>query len=344
MPLLQCRGSSAVLLLLLSAIAPSYAGTVISNTDNVVIYGRNVTQPGEVSVMVMGVGTACSSKDYSRLANAIVDGVDNLLVAIADPWSPNLFKNDPKPFKAAFDSVKAVLITLKYKVKAYYVGGHSAGGQAAANAIKNKEYITDDIGGFIGWDPYKSQSKWALSVPALIWTFSKASCFVEPSMGGGASFYDAIVPSDSSFAIKNDVKYTFQGKDYQHCIFTDYGCLGFCKPPKDPSAAYKAIALSIGNFISGRGKLPDIQNVFLAVEKPVVSNKSNHKAKARNNVLAEVMAVGLTGEAVLKAVAATASVLSEKDAVSNTTGSPPGALFYMFLGAFCVLYLAGRNA
>uniref|UniRef100_A0A7S1BHA6 Chlorophyllase n=1 Tax=Corethron hystrix TaxID=216773 RepID=A0A7S1BHA6_9STRA len=190
-----------------------------------------------ISVLIFfGVGTALRADDYSDLSNKIVSGLSGVAVIVVDFEPSNPTKNDAAAFAS---SVKFILDTLDSDKdfplasdRAVVVGGHSAGGYAAASALTEKLYGDSSPVGFVGLDPCPTpMSKFsALPCPAFVFGFTKQTCGVDPELSAKGAYLAGPIDHRTMILLQNTGGE--DKTDFNHCVFTDKGC-GFVCPVVD---------------------------------------------------------------------------------------------------------------
>jgi len=206
------------------------------------------------SAVIIGVGTAMTRNDYNRLALAMLNELDDpqVLLAIVDPVPHSPIKLYPKPFARAINRLVAQLHRdepalssspvfhhfCPDKNATIVVGGHSASGSAA---FYGSNFFDFPVAGFLGLDPFPIH--WQhhyLSVPALYWGFSCATCDVSVSHAALAAFNESKTGQRVLYQIQNTEKKEHQASNsscrYSHCAFTDTGCFVVC-PLRCPDAS-----------------------------------------------------------------------------------------------------------
>lgn len=144
----------------------------------------------------------------------------------------------------------------KFRISSWYVGGHSASGQAVAQAfiqnIRGKVYPV----GSVLLDPFASNSKLfkGYNITSLIWQTNVRfcgvmNCGVCPD-SAGVGLYNAGVGRDQT--CNNYALYEFTDQDVKHCVYTNGGCLFMCGDTGKLSrnSTFQNIADSIGKFMS----------------------------------------------------------------------------------------------
>ncbi|GAA5525443.1 hypothetical protein Maes01_02013 [Microbulbifer aestuariivivens] len=238
--------------LLTIAAAPVYAASIdisANGGDVRVHYPENVS--GSCKAVVLGVGTGMSIKGYDRLLKAI-SGYGHVAVII-DHESGNLTKKDANRYRNLAQEVKNNMSSWLAgrgtctEISNWVMGGHSAGGQAAQNAIASTPGLADAV---FSIDPYDATETARVSVPAMYWGFNVDTCFV----GKEKAAAEAYRRSDSQRAFfRVDRKYSWgpcgYSPKYFHCSFCDNHCPACTNCMKTPSHFFVDVAASVDNFL-----------------------------------------------------------------------------------------------
>jgi len=130
----------------------------------------------------------------------------------------------------------------------YFVGGHSAGGQAAVEALAAKAFAFP-VHGFIGMAPYEvDPTTMSLAgVPSMNWGFQHMTCGVNPAKAAHAGYE----VSEEGHRVLYDTRNTNWNHltGGPHCVFTNSGCFGMCHPKKD-EWMQEGVAQAVANFTS----------------------------------------------------------------------------------------------
>ena len=250
-------------------------GKLLHQSDYFAVYIDDSIPVKDVqTAIVLGVGTQMKKDDYSNLAEAIQINTQNSIVFIMDP-NPNFFtKFNPKDFQKGFSAIVAWIKMANYNgVQKYFIGGHSASGQAGIQALQNLKALGVTISGFIGIDPccigssfYPPQlsdnKKTAalFTVPSLFWTTQPNPCTKPTAAGEG--FYNLAVSNGRGLC--NALFKLKEGPE--HCIFTNAGCMWpltcLCKYAKNQNdggcnqkGIFNQVAVSIANFVSDKPQI-----------------------------------------------------------------------------------------
>eukprot|EP01039_Chlorochromonas_danica_P005512 gene5512-6069_t len=252
---------------------PAKAIEYVNKTSAFNIYSRVDVKEAK-QIVVLGVGTAMQVSDYSSLANNILNKIPNILVAILDHNLNWIDKRDPDLFVNAVNGIFDWLKT-KFNVKAeglqWYVGGHSASGMAAAQALYNTEtsapkrkkfYPEIKFQGYIGVDPVADKSisrnpGLQLRIPSLVWGkefWDTCVNVLAHYSDSGVGFYaNARSPATSSTGVVHHL-ISFNDSKSGHCIYSNAGC-GFgplhCFDEKVAPTAWNNVGDSIRRFLQG---------------------------------------------------------------------------------------------
>lgn len=198
------------------------------------------------TVALIGVGTKMGADAYESLSTDIVS--DSSLVFIMLDHNPRgMVKLSPKKYaklvKAVVDKITSLVTACKVPPpNGYIVGGHSAGGQAAINALPSLSDI--DLLGFLGLDPFNAAKAGHIDIPGIFWGFARTTCFVTKSDAAALAY---------NHTTKNRVFYQVANTRARitHCIFTDNGCGGMaCPSKKEYSWVRSAVGDTLNRFVS----------------------------------------------------------------------------------------------
>jgi hypothetical protein len=242
------------------------------------IYSLNSQTMSTSSIaLVIGVGTAMSISDYSEIATAIVTANPNVIAIIMDHNPNNIVKLDEKKFANGLDKIYSFTkasINPIFRLTTWYVGGHSASGQAVAQAfIKNLWGAVFPVGSVL-LDPFASDKKYfqGFNITSLIWQTNVPSCGFQNCgvcpASAGQGLYDAAIGGDE--ACNNYAFYEFTDPGVKHCIYTNGGCLFMCGGTGSVSRGitFQNIADSIGKFIAGAFQIePHYSNADYSTKK-----------------------------------------------------------------------------
>ena len=138
------------------------------------------------SLVILVVGTGMSVGDYNKLATSIAQNSPDTVVFNVDNNPGSTIKTSSNKFASISNAIVDQLTSLvsicpSVPTKKIFVGGHSAGGQAAIGAIQQREQLLDyKVAGFIGMAPFdvSAVDGAPIDVPSLQWGFSTTSCLV----------------------------------------------------------------------------------------------------------------------------------------------------------------------
>ena len=282
-----------------AVLSVAHADLIFSSSANhsvFSVYSGSGSDSSFNSVVIIAAGTALGVDSYSNLASYVAKELDDSLFVVVDTNPGNFTKTSPSDFINAFYNivqwVKSTLrrLAILTEIK-YYVGGHSASGQAALQALS--KLTEGKVVGFIGIDSccvgsptifsnlpfvpkYVPPSDFTLlTVPSLYWTTSQ-NFPVSPSIAGKAFFDNSNPLNNGECTSLFQLKSYSNGKEgYEHCVFTNDGCpllggvynsgiFGFLT--RDPKVikqkqigVYEAVAKSIANFVNNKPQ--DIFNI-----------------------------------------------------------------------------------
>lgn len=206
--------------------------------------------PAACDAILIGVGTSQARDDYDSLSQALTGY--GVVVVIVDHNPGNMIKTDATKFRNCALEVKANLLTWLSAtncgtISHWIMGGHSAGGQAAQNAVSGDATLADAI---FSIDPYNCSSTGIVSVPALYWGFDVTTCFVNKNDAAKAAYYRSSGPRVFFKAAK---KYTWGPCGYSplyfHCSFCDDHCLACTNCKYTPSYFFADVANSVSKFV-----------------------------------------------------------------------------------------------
>lgn len=211
--------------------------------------------PQQCTAVLLGVGTAMKASSYDKLAKQ-VSKYGHILV-ILDHAPGNTFKTDATAYGNLANEVKDQLLTWLADsncntINHWIMGGHSAGGQAAQNAVASDANLADAI---FSIDPYNAKDTNQVYVPALYWGFNTTTCFVEVNDAAKEAYYRS---QDKRAFVKVDTKYSFgpcgYSPKYFHCSFCDGHCPACTNCQKTPKHFFKDVAASLDAFVTAAFK------------------------------------------------------------------------------------------
>ena len=184
------------------------------------------------NLVLLGVGTAMRTSEYDELLSGMVQ--DQPTVAVMVDQNPFWFvKTNSRRFatfsNAIVDQLSDIVPACRSAPQRIVVGGHSAGGQAAWDAVAAELY-SFEVAGFLGLDPFRLDPNDRSDVPALLWGFTKTTCQVTASNAAKAGYQATSNTNRVFYQIDN------ASNDAGHCSFTDNGCVGpICPAPEESS-------------------------------------------------------------------------------------------------------------
>ncbi|MFZ5571745.1 MAG: hypothetical protein ACOZF0_15185 [Thermodesulfobacteriota bacterium] len=218
-------------------------------TGNVRVY-YSTACPATSDAILLGVGTSMLTSSYGNLANAMA----NLghIVVIMDHNPGNMIKTDATKFRNLALDVRTNLVgwlaaTNCRAIAHWIMGGHSAGGQAAQNAVAGNPGLADAV---FSIDPYNCSETGTVHVPALYWGFNVTTCFVTKEDAAEAAYYGSAGPRAFVRVAK---KYVWGPCGYSpkffHCSFCDGHCPACTNCMTTPSYFFTDLATSVDKFI-----------------------------------------------------------------------------------------------
>lgn len=199
------------------------------------------------NVVMIGVGTAMGTAGYDLLSTQIVE--NEPVVSIIVDQNPFWFVKTSETRFARFTNAiidqlgDIIPVCEGVSPKQIIVGGHSAGGQAAWNAIP---LLNFEPAGFLGLDPFRLDPSDNIAIPALFWGFKETSCQVTASQAAKAGYQAANEDNRVFYQIDNT-----NGSDAGHCSFTDSGCVGPICPARETSSTWvrQSVAQATNRFL-----------------------------------------------------------------------------------------------
>ena len=161
-------------------------------------------------------------------------------------------KTDANRFTALAQRVKDDLLSWMSdspynSIDRWIMGGHSAGGQAAQNAVARTTGLAD---GIFSIDPYNGKDTDRVSVPAVYWGFSKTTCFVTVKDAAEETYRRS---DDRRAFYRVNTKYSWgpcgYSPKYFHCSFCDGHCPACTNCKKTPDHFFTDVAKSVDLFI-----------------------------------------------------------------------------------------------
>jgi hypothetical protein len=178
--------------------------------------------------VIVGVGTAMKTGAYDEIAKEMTKG-QNVTAIFADPV-PGLPVKLVAPWFAR--QVNSIVANLAHLIPAcgnvqqgprIVIGGHSASGSAAFNAVLGNLFSGFEPAGFLGLDPWPvdNDKKGIMQLPSMYWGFSQTTCWVNVTNAAKAAY------SRTNHEHRVLVQIQNPNSTMKHCSFTDTGC-PFC--------------------------------------------------------------------------------------------------------------------
>lgn len=204
-------------------------------------------------IFIFGVGTDMQSSNYMNISKEIVTRCNDVLFIVLDHNPGYLIKLDGAKFASNANMIASNPSKYFPKVGVstsimFVIGGHSAGGSAAIDAMRGG-HLTFTHTGFLGLDPYGGTGGFKglhISCPALFWGFDKTTCFVKINKAAEACYDIAPINTRALYRVHND------DGNIQHCIFADDGCLA-CPAGKVGYWIRGCVGASVETFV---GNMP----------------------------------------------------------------------------------------
>ncbi len=250
------KRSKAVLVIVCAVCALALAGSAQASyfnqsmsTGDVRVHYKNPTA-ASCEAIVLGVGTSMSRSSYDDLAAELIEY--GYIVVIMDHNPGNMVKTDATKYRNCVLDVQSNLVswlsgTNCTGISHWLLGGHSAGGQAAQNAVSSDSSLADAI---FSIDPYDCSGTGNVSLPALYWGFDVTTCFVSKDDAAEAAYYGST--GQRAFQ-RVDRKYTWGPCGYSpkffHCSFTDNHCPACTNCMYTPDFFYEDVANSVYKFV-----------------------------------------------------------------------------------------------
>ena len=229
----------------------SYAASVdieIASGDVRVHFPDN--SPADCDAILIGVGTAMSAFSYDTLSAKL--NSYGYITVILDHQPGELTKTDENRYRALAEDVKLNLLDWVSdsnctSIEHWVMGGHSAGGQAAQNAVGNNPGLADAV---FSIDPYDISGAASVAVPALYWGFDFTTCFVDKEKSAKAAYYKST--AQRAF-VKVKRKYSFGpcgfSPKYFHCSFCDGHCPACTNCKTTPQHFFDDVGTSVKKFM-----------------------------------------------------------------------------------------------
>ena len=241
--------SVGLVMVLCAAAQAAYMDKDLSTGDVRVHYPSAIS--GDCEAIVLGVGTAMTRGGYDNLSEALTDY--GYVVVIMDHSPGNMIKTDAAEYRACALDVQANLVswlsgTGCTGIAHWILGGHSAGGQAAQEAIAADPTLADAV---FSIDPYDCSDTDMVSLPALYWGFNVTTCFVTKADAAEAAYYGSA--SQRVFQrVATVYTWTWCGYSpkYFHCSFCDNHCPACTNCSYTPDSFFDDVAASVHKFVN----------------------------------------------------------------------------------------------
>lgn len=220
------------------------------STGQVRIHYSNTT-PSNCDAILLAVGTAMSISSYDKLSEELI--LQGYVTVIMDHAPGNMTKTSSTKYAALANDVKSNLSSwfggsICSSVTHWIMGGHSAGGQAAQDAIANSLTQADAI---FSIDPYNANNAGYVNLPALYWGFDVTTCFVDKNNAAKAAYLRS---QNHRAFYRVDKKYSWGPCGYSpvyfHCSFCDDHCPGCTNCVMTPQHFFVDVASSVKKFIN----------------------------------------------------------------------------------------------
>jgi hypothetical protein len=209
--------------------------------------------PANPEVFILAVGTAMTRHSYDLLSAQLIG--KGFVVVNMDHNPKGIVKTDAAAYRDCAMTVKSELptwlVATGFQSAAHWImGGHSAGGQAAQDAISTDPALADAI---FSIDPYNADNAGPVAGPALYWGFSITTCFVNIEKAAKAAYYQT---SGHRAFYRVQGVYSMNpapcgySPQFFHCSFCDFHCPGCFNCTQTPSYFYVDIANSVLNFVN----------------------------------------------------------------------------------------------
>ncbi len=233
----------------LQNVQAAYVDQTTSNGQMRIVYPGSPASTCDA--ILIGVGTSMSRSDYDNLANQLI--TYGYVVVIMDHNPGDMVKTDATKYRNCALDVQANLLTWLSgtgctAIAHWILGGHSAGGQAAQNAISADSTLADAI---FSLDPYDCSDAGSVSLPALYWGFNVTTCFVTKEDAAMAAYYGS-TSGRAFYRVKKVYIWTVCGYSpkFFHCSFCDSHCPGCTNCTYTPSYFFSDIAKTVNKFIN----------------------------------------------------------------------------------------------
>lgn len=204
----------------------------------------------ECTAVFMGMGTAMRTDSYDKLATQVT-AHGHIFVAL-DHAPGNLVKTSADRYLNLAEVVKDQLLVWLPDAKCnsinhWIMGGHSAGGQAAQNAVASQSGLADAI---FSIDPYNAKDTDPVNLPAMYWGFDTTTCFVDINDAAKEAYYRS-TNRRVLYQVNTDYSWGPCGYSptYFHCSFCDGHCPACTNCMLTPDHFFVDVARSLDHFI-----------------------------------------------------------------------------------------------
>ncbi|CAJ1914540.1 unnamed protein product [Cylindrotheca closterium] len=212
------------------------------------------------AMILLGVGTSMSIRDYDKLSTRIAAG-SSIVVVIMDHNEHFFQKTSPEKYARLVNAIRSNISSLvsicKNQEPLFLIGGHSSSGEAAIMTLENS-LLGVNPDGWVGLDPYDMSPETIgndaqIKIPSINWGFAKTTCLVATDKAAKAAFELADPGARVLYQInnnENDCKIT-------HCVFSDHGCGIICSSNEENDWVPTVVARSINLFVNAvAGRIP----------------------------------------------------------------------------------------
>lgn len=211
----------------------------------------SISTPSSCDAILLAVGTSMSTSNYDKLSEQLIQ--HGYVAVIMDHAPGNMTKTDPAKYATLANEIKSNLSSwlggsMCSSVAHWVMGGHSAGGQAAQNAIADSLTNADAI---FSIDPYNANNAGYINVPAMYWGFDVTTCFVDKNNAAKAAYLRS---QNHRAFYRVAKKYSWGPCGYSpvyfHCSFCDEHCPACTNCVATPQHFFVDVAASVNKFIN----------------------------------------------------------------------------------------------
>ena len=215
-------------------------------------HDASITSSPCSSVIMLGVGTSMTVRDYDKISTHIAEG-SSIVVLIVDFNEFHFQKTSPQKYallvNAISNNISSLVPVCKDREPLLLIGGHSSSGEAAIMAL-NGGLLEFDPDGWVGLDPYNMSPEVIgnnvhMEIPSINWGFTKETCLVATDKAARTAYELADPHSRVLYAIQNDEK----DCKITHCVFSDNGCGIICPLTEENDWVLTDVAWSIHLFV-----------------------------------------------------------------------------------------------